>query len=59
MLAFRDRLRSHDDERRRYEDAKRELTARHWIYVQDYADAKGDIVEAIIARVLAESGDPR
>jgi GrpB-like predicted nucleotidyltransferase (UPF0157 family) len=56
MLAFRDRLRAHDDERRRYEDTKRELAARHWVYVQDYADAKGEIVEAMIARSLAADG---
>ena len=55
MLAFRDRLRTHDDERQRYEDAKRELAARHWVYVQDYADGKGEVVEAIIARALAEA----
>jgi GrpB-like predicted nucleotidyltransferase (UPF0157 family) len=59
MLAFRDRLRTHDDERRRYEDAKRELAARHWVFVQDYADAKGEIVEAIIARAFAETGGTR
>jgi GrpB-like predicted nucleotidyltransferase (UPF0157 family) len=57
MLAFRDRLRSDDDERSRYEATKRELAARHWIWVQHYADAKGDVVEAIIARALAERGD--
>jgi GrpB-like predicted nucleotidyltransferase (UPF0157 family) len=54
MLAFRDRLRTHDDERELYLKTKRELAARHWVYVQDYADAKGEIVEAIIARALAE-----
>ena len=54
MLAFRDRLRTHDDERERYLEAKRELAARDWTYVQDYADAKGDVVEGIIARALAE-----
>jgi len=53
MLAFRDRLRTHVDERRRYERAKRELAARDWTYVQQYADAKGEIVEAIIARARA------
>ena len=58
MLAFRDRLRSHDDERLRYEATKRELAARHWTYVQDYADAKGEVVEAIIARALADPGAP-
>jgi GrpB-like predicted nucleotidyltransferase (UPF0157 family) len=54
MLAFRDRLRTNDDERRLYEAAKRELAARHWIYVQEYADAKGEVVEGIIARALAD-----
>ena len=54
MLAFRDRLRSRDDERERYLRTKRELAARHWVYVQDYADAKGEVVETIIARALAD-----
>jgi len=54
MLAFRDRLRTHDDERGAYEATKRELAARTWAYVQDYADAKGAVVEAIIARALAD-----
>jgi GrpB-like predicted nucleotidyltransferase (UPF0157 family) len=52
MLAFRDWLRTHDDERDLYLATKRELAARHWTYVQDYADAKGAVVEAIIARAL-------
>ena len=54
MLAFRDRLRTHPDERQRYEAAKRELAGRDWTYVQDYADAKGEVVEGIIARALAD-----
>ena len=58
MLAFRDRLRTHDDERDLYLATKRELAARHWTYVQDYADAKGDVVEAIIARALADDARP-
>ena len=53
MLAFRDRLRTQDDERERYEAAKRDLAARDWEYVQWYADAKGEVVEGIIARALA------
>jgi len=57
MLAFRDRLRTHDDERDLYLATKRELAARHWTYVQDYADAKGAVVEGIIARGLAEDGE--
>ena len=54
MLAFRDHLRTNVDDRLLYEATKRELAARDWVYVQDYADAKGEIVEAIIARALAE-----
>jgi len=57
MIAFRDWLRNHDDERRLYEETKRELAARTWKYVQHYADAKTEIVEAIIAKALAETGD--
>ena len=53
MLAFRDRLRHHDDERRLYEQAKRALAARDWKYVQHYADAKSEVVEGIIERALA------
>lgn len=53
MLAFRDWLRSHDDERRLYERAKQELAARDWKYVQHYADAKTEVVEGIIARAQA------
>lgn len=58
MLAFRDRLRTDEDERDRYLAAKRELAARHWTYVQDYADAKGEVVEGIIARALADADRP-
>ena len=53
MLAFRDWLRAHDDERALYLAKKQELAARTWKYVQNYADAKGEVVEAIIARALA------
>jgi GrpB-like predicted nucleotidyltransferase (UPF0157 family) len=59
MLAFRDHLRAHDEDRLRYERAKRELAARDWTYVQHYADAKTEVVEAIIARATAISHDPR
>ena len=54
MLAFRDRLRSHPEELAAYEAAKQELAGRTWAFVQDYADAKGMVVEAIISRALAE-----
>jgi GrpB-like predicted nucleotidyltransferase (UPF0157 family) len=47
MLLFRDRLRTHDEERELYERTKRDLAVRQWAYVQDYADAKTSVVEAI------------
>lgn len=50
MLAFRDHLRSHPADRELYERTKRALAARHWEYIQDYADAKSAVVEAIIAK---------
>ena len=52
MLAFRDHLRENDDDRRRYEAAKRELAAREWKYVQHYADAKTAVVTEIMARAM-------
>jgi GrpB-like predicted nucleotidyltransferase (UPF0157 family) len=52
MLAFRDWLRSNEADRVLYERSKRELAERDWKYVQDYADAKTAVVEAIIARAL-------
>jgi GrpB-like predicted nucleotidyltransferase (UPF0157 family) len=53
MIAFRDWLRSHDDDRGLYLRTKRELAARDWKYVQHYADAKTEVVEAIMGRALA------
>jgi GrpB-like predicted nucleotidyltransferase (UPF0157 family) len=50
MLLFRDWLRSQPDDRRRYEEAKQELAARTWKYTQNYADAKTEVVEEILAR---------
>ncbi len=50
MLLFRDWLRSNDAERELYQRVKRELAQREWKYVQNYADAKTEVVEAIIAR---------
>jgi GrpB-like predicted nucleotidyltransferase (UPF0157 family) len=52
MLAFRDRLRGNDADRELYERTKRELAVRTWRYVQDYADAKTDVVEDIMTRAL-------
>ena len=50
MTGFRDHLRSNPADRRLYETTKRELAVREWEYIQNYADAKTEIIEAIIAR---------
>lgn len=50
MLAFRDRLRTSPPDRHRYATTKRRLAARTWPTVQDYADAKSEVVAAILAR---------
>jgi GrpB-like predicted nucleotidyltransferase (UPF0157 family) len=50
MLAFRDWLRTHDDDRDLYLNARRELAAREWRHVQNYADAKSEAVQKINAR---------
>ena len=50
MVGFRDWLRTHDDDRALYEATKRDLIKRDWKFVQNYADAKGEVVEAIAAR---------
>lgn len=54
-LIFRDRLRSDPADRALYERTKRELARRTWRYVQNYADAKGDVVEEIIARARRDA----
>ena len=53
MVGFRDWLRTHDEDRELYERTKRELAAREWKFVQNYADAKTAVVESIIARAEA------
>lgn len=53
MRMFRDWLRSHPDDRDLYAATKRELATRRWRYVQDYAEAKTEVVEAILARAGA------
>ena len=56
MIHFRDRLRAHPADRDEYLAAKRDLAARDWEYVQQYADAKTAVIESIIARAEAERG---
>jgi GrpB-like predicted nucleotidyltransferase (UPF0157 family) len=53
MVRFRDRLRTEPADRELYLRTKRELAARTWTYVQQYADAK----TAVIGEILAHSED--
>lgn len=48
-LAFRDRLRLNDTDRDRYAAVKLKLAAQTWGYVQNYADAKNDMIDEILA----------
>ena len=50
MLLFRDWLRSNESDRRLYERTKRELARNDWKYMQNYADAKTEVVEEILIR---------
>ena len=54
-LAFRDWLRAHPADRDLYARTKHGLAQREWRYVQNYADAKSEVVEDIIARAQAAS----
>jgi GrpB-like predicted nucleotidyltransferase (UPF0157 family) len=49
-LAFRDRLRACAADRAEYEQLKRELARRQWSDMNEYAEAKTPLIEAIIAR---------
>ena len=50
MIVFRNHLRTHDGDRATYEATKRSLATRIWRHMQDYADAKSDVVETILGR---------
>lgn len=52
MLAFRDHLRTDPADRELYERTKRDLAGRTWDRVQDYADAKTEVVTEIMGRAL-------
>jgi GrpB-like predicted nucleotidyltransferase (UPF0157 family) len=51
MLAFRDHLRRDEADRLLYESTKGALAEREWASVQDYADAKSEVVADIMSRV--------
>lgn len=58
MVRFRDRLRADETDRTLYERTKRDLAVRDWAYMQQYADAKGDVVAAIMARAASRLPHP-
>jgi GrpB-like predicted nucleotidyltransferase (UPF0157 family) len=47
-LIFRDRLRRNIEDRRRYEQRKRELAATEWSDMNEYAEAKTSVIESIL-----------
>lgn len=50
MLRFRDHLRRNEADRQLYERTKRALAGRVWAHGQNYADAKSDVIDEILAR---------
>jgi GrpB-like predicted nucleotidyltransferase (UPF0157 family) len=52
-LMLRDWLRTNKADRELYARTKRDLASKKWKYVQNYADAKSEIVEAILERAAA------
>ncbi|RFU84156.1 GrpB family protein [Streptomyces triticagri] len=50
MTRFRDRLRADAGDHALYADTKRALSGRSWEFVQNYADAKSEVVEEILRR---------
>jgi GrpB-like predicted nucleotidyltransferase (UPF0157 family) len=53
MVVFRDWLRSNPADRELYASTKRALAQRGWATVQEYADAKTEVVATIVARAFA------
>jgi GrpB-like predicted nucleotidyltransferase (UPF0157 family) len=55
-LMLRDWLLANEADRELYARSKRSLASKKWKYVQNYADAKTEIIEAILERAKASSG---
>ncbi|RFA12478.1 hypothetical protein B7R22_15250 [Subtercola boreus] len=56
-LLLRDHLRGDARDRALYESTKRELLSRQWNDMNDYAEAKTDVIREIKARARAARGD--
>lgn len=50
MLVFRDWLRTSEADRQLYADTKNRLAGQQWVDMNEYADAKADVVQQILAR---------
>jgi len=57
-LLLRDHLRADADDRALYEDTKRTLLGRRWDDMNEYADAKTEVILAIMARARAAAPSP-
>ncbi len=55
MLDFRDWLRSHQADRDLYAAEKRRLSQQTWTYIQNYADAKSEVVAEIFRHIRGTS----
>jgi GrpB-like predicted nucleotidyltransferase (UPF0157 family) len=53
-LTFRNRLRRNIEDRNRYEQVKRKLAEKEWSDMNEYAEAKTEVIESIIASAQAE-----
>ena len=53
---FRDWLKTNEADRTLYESTKRQLAARNWRFVQEYANAKTDVIAGILKRAAAAKG---
>lgn len=53
-LIFRNYLREHKNARQLYEETKKQLAKRKWKYVQNYADAKSEVVCQIMNQAMKE-----
>lgn len=58
MLSFRDWLRIHAEDREKYAAAKRALAERTWKYMQNYADAKSEVVAEILRHMQSAAAFP-
>ncbi|MBA1394289.1 GrpB family protein, partial [Lactobacillus sp. XV13L] len=59
LVLFRDWLRANEPDRVKYQELKKQLAAKSWRTVQDYADAKGPLVAEIKARAQGASANKK